>query len=125
MFKTYDSEFNDYTKYKKEQLSAFVFAMPESASPRYRRAMGLLVSHLSGDDAVVRFSTRHLEAPSGIIFFDGSKTDVEKIKKALAQPKLTVYISDNKTKEMENPFHIKPEGKVIPAAELNLDEEDL
>jgi NAD-dependent dihydropyrimidine dehydrogenase PreA subunit len=124
MFKTYDSEFNDYAKYKKEQLSAFIFAMPEAGSPRYRRALGLLVSHLSADDAVVRFSTRHLEVPSGIIFFDGSKTDVEKIKKALAQPRLTVFITDTKTKEMENPFHIKPEGKVVSATELNLDEED-
>jgi len=125
MFKTYDSEFNDYANYKKEQLSAFIFAMPESASPRYRRAMGLLVSHLSGDNAVVRFSTRHIEVPSGIIFFDGSKTDVEKIKKALTQPKLTVYISDSKTKEMANPFRLKPEGKVVKATELNLDEEDI
>jgi NAD-dependent dihydropyrimidine dehydrogenase PreA subunit len=125
MFKTYDSEFNDYAKYKKEQLSAFVFPMPEAASPRYRRAMGLLVSHISGDDAVVRFSTRHLDVPSAIIYFDGSKTDVEKIRKALLQPKLTVYLSSDKTKEMENPFHLKPEGKVVPAADLNLDQEGI
>jgi hypothetical protein len=123
MFKTYDSEFNDYAKYKKEQLSALIFPMPEAASPRYRRAMGLLVSHISGDDAVVRFSTRHLEVPSAIIFFDASKTDVEKLKKSLVQPKLTVYLSSDKTREMENPFHLKPEGKVMPAAEVKLDDE--
>ncbi len=123
MFKTHDREFNDYAKYKKEKLSAFIFPMPEANSPGYRRASGLLVSHLSADDAVVRFPTRYVEGPSAIIFFDGSKTGVEKIKKALAQPKLTVFLANDRTREMENPFLNKPEGKVVPATELKLDEE--
>jgi hypothetical protein len=33
-------------------------------------------------------------------------------------------MTDKKTKEMENPFHIKPEGKLVSATELNLDEDD-
>jgi hypothetical protein len=122
MFKAYDREFNDYSTHKSAQLSAFVFPMPEAAVARFRRAFGFLTSHLSADDGVVRFSTRYLDVPSGIVFFDTSMTDIEKVKKALAQPKLTVFTGNNQTKELENPFHIKTEGKVVPASELNLDD---
>ena len=45
----------------------------------------------------------------------------KKVKKALGQPKLTVFLTSDKTKEFTNPFHIESEGKVVPAAELNLD----
>ena len=121
MFKTYDCEFNGYSSHKQAQLSAFVFPMPEAAVLRFRRAFGLLSSHLSADNGVVRFSTRFFDVPSGIVLFDPSATDVEKLKKALSQPKLTVFLTSNKTKEFTNPFHIGTEGKVVPAAELNLD----
>ena len=121
MFKTYDCEFNRYSSHKQEKLSAFVFPMPEAAVLRFRRAFGLLSSHLSADNGVVRFSTRFLDVPSGIVLFDPSATDIEKVKKALGQPKLTVFLTSDKTKEFTNPFHIESEGKVVPAAELNLD----
>ena len=83
--------------------------------------MGLLSSHISADDGVVRFSTRYLDAPSGIVLFDTSMTSLEKVKAALRQPKLTVFMASKQTKEFTNPFHIEADGKVVSAAELNLD----
>jgi len=50
--------------------------------------------------------------------------NVEKIKTALTKPMLTVFLSDTETKDIENPFHIKPEGKVFKSTEILIDSED-
>lgn len=124
IFRPYDRKFNDYKEYKPEQLSVFVFAMPEAGVPTLRRYFSSLTSHLSADEGIVRLSTRYTDCPSAFLYFDPSKTDVEKIKKALVKPMLTVFLSDTETKDIANPFHIKPEGKVIKTTELNIDNED-
>ncbi|MGD8779702.1 MAG: 4Fe-4S binding protein [Ignavibacteria bacterium] len=121
IFRTYDRKFNGYDEYGEDQLSVYCFPMPEAGKPAYRRYFGSLTSHLSADEAIVRFSTRYIDEPYGYIFFDPTATTVEKIKEALTKPVLTVFISDNKTKNMKNPFHIKPEGKIQKMANLQLD----
>jgi len=123
IFKIYDREFNHYNKYKQEELSALIFPMPESNNPLLRRQFGALTSHLSADSGVVRFSTRYFDVPSGIIYFNPKVTSVEKIKKAVTLPKLTIFLRDTETKDVINPFHIKPEGKIVNASELKIDEE--
>ncbi|MGE5399722.1 MAG: 4Fe-4S binding protein [Ignavibacteriales bacterium] len=124
IFKLYDRNFNDYKEFKKEQLSVFVFPMPEASNPNLRQRFSSLTSHLSADEGIVRFSTRFLDVPSAIIFFNAEKTNVDKIKKALVKPMLTIFTSETQTKDIDNPFHIKPEGKVLKATEISIDEDE-
>jgi len=124
IFRPYDRKFNDYKEYTKEQLSVFIFPMPEAGVPTLRRFFGSLSSHLSADEGIVRLSTRYTESPSAFVYFAESKTNVEKIKQALVKPMLTIFVTEKETKDMVNPFHIKPEGKVVKATEFIIDDED-
>jgi polyferredoxin len=124
IFRIYDRKFNKYNSYPAEKLSVFVFPMPDAAVPALRRYLGSLSSHISADDGIVRLSTRYDEMPKGYIFFDPSQTDVEKIKAALVKENLTVFTSETETKDIKNPFKIKPEGVVVPAIDLSIDEEN-
>ena len=121
IFRTYDREFNGYKKYSVEKLSVFIFPMPEAASPQLRRYFSYLTSHLSADDGIVRLSTRFTNKPSCFIYFDESQTSVEKIKGALTKKKLTVFLSNAQTKDVDNPFHIKPNGMVKKAVDVKID----
>ncbi|MEW6193776.1 MAG: 4Fe-4S binding protein [Bacteroidota bacterium] len=122
IFRTYDRKFNDYKNYDVNKLSVFSFAMPEAGVPTLRRYFSYLTSHLSADDGIVRFSTRYVDQPYAYIFFDASQTDVDKIKAALVKQKLTIFTGENETKEVENPYHIKPEGEVISGSGFVEDE---
>ncbi len=124
IFRIYDREFNDYENYSPEQLSVFVFPMPQAGVSALRRFYGIFTSHLSGDEGIVRFSTRYLDEPSGIVFYDATKTNPDKIKKLLTVQTLTYYVSDTETKNAPNPFKIKPGGKVLKATELSIEEEE-
>lgn len=122
IFRTYDRKFNDYKKYDLDQLSIFIFSMPEAGVPTLRRYFASLTSHLSADKGIVRFSTRYTDKPYAYIFFDPNQTSVEKIKEALVKPILTVFVK-TETKDIKNPFKIKPEGKVLNYFEANIDED--
>ena len=124
IFRPYDRKFNDYKTFSLEQLSVFVFPMPEAGIPTLRRFFSSLTSHLSADEGIVRLSTRYTDSPSAFIYFDPSKTNVEKIIKALVKPMLTVFLNETETKDIANPFHIKPEGKVLKSIEVMIDSED-
>lgn len=123
IFRLYDRMFNDYKTYNREQLSVFVFKMPEAGVPALRRYLGSLASHLSADEGIVRLSTRYDGSPHAYIYFDPSQTKVESIKAALVKPKLTIFVSETETKDIENPYKIKPEGTVVSASSLDLDAE--
>lgn len=124
IFKIYDRMFNDYKEYKPEELSVLVFPMPDAANTALRRFLGSMSSHLSADSGIVRFSTRYFKTPSGLVYFDPAVTTAEKIKEALVKQKLTIFLNDTETKDIDNPFKIKPEGEVKPATELlHIDEE--
>ncbi len=124
IFRIYDREFNDYQEYKPEELAVLSFPMPEAGAAPMRRYFGSLTSHLSADDGVVRMSTRWTDKPTAYIFFVKEKTTVEKIKAALVKPMLTVFISDTETKDIKNPFKIKPDGEVTNATDLKIDMDD-
>jgi len=124
IFREYDRIFNNYDRYKTEQLAVFVFPMPEAAVPVYRRYFGQLTSHLSADNGVVRLLTRYTKVPTAYLFFDPAQVKIERIKEQLTKPKLTIFLSDTETKEVENPFHIKPVGEVKRAVDVQIDEED-
>ncbi len=123
IFRTYDRKFNGYNKFNLEQLSVFVFPMPEAAIPGLRRYFGSLTSHLSADNGIVRLSTRYIDQPTAFLYFDPSQTNVQKIKEALVKKTLTVFTSETETRDLENPFHIKPEGKIVKAVDANIDDE--
>lgn len=124
IFRPYDRLFNDYKTYEPEQLSVFIFPMPEAGIPTMRRYFGQLTSHLSADDGIVRLSTRFDNGPTAYLFFDPSQTDVEKIKSALTKEILTIFVSEVETKDVENPFKIVPNGIVKKYSEINIDEEE-
>jgi len=124
IFRPYDRKFNEYKKYEEEKLSVFVFSMPEAGMPALRRYFGSLTSHLSADNGIVRLSTRYDKGPTAYLFFDPSQTNVEKIKVALLKEKLTIFLSDTETKDIDNPFHIKPEGKVLSYQQISIKDEE-
>lgn len=124
IFRLYDRMFNGYEEYEEKQLHAFIFPMPEAANPALRQRFSSLTSHLSADEGIVRFSTRYLDGPSAIIYFDPEITNTENIKKALVKPVLTVFTSDTETMDVPNPFHMKPEGKTVKVSELTIDEDE-
>lgn len=123
IFKPYDRAFNGYGGYETAKLEVWKFPMPEADSTPLRRYFGSLSSHLSADDGVVRFSTRFLEEPVGLVFYDPAQTSAEKIRAALAKPTLTVFRTETETEDLENPFHITGEGIVVKASDLAIDSE--
>ena len=125
IFRTYDRKFNDYKKYAAEQISVFVFPMPEAGMPPLRRYLGSLSSHLSADNGIIRFSTRYEDKPYGYLFFDPKQTSIDSIKAALMKPTMTVFITDTEKKNIRNPFHIKAEGTVKKATALQIDDDSL
>jgi hypothetical protein len=123
IFRPYDRFFNGYDDYDPAHLEAWVFPMPEADAAPLRRYLPSLASHLSADDGVVRLSTRYLDGPVGIVFFDPAQTTAEKVRQALARPVLTVFRTQAETQEMENPFHLTAEGRVVKAENLAIEGE--
>lgn len=122
IFRIYDRLFNNYIQYNKSSLSVYVFPFPESGTAKLRRYLGSLASHLSADDGIVRLSTRYTKFPTGYIFFDPAKTSEVKIMESLTKKNLTVFTSKSETKDIENPYHIQPKGKVLSFDEVDIDE---
>ena len=118
IFRPYDREFNGYEQYAPAQLSVWVFSMPEAEAAPLRRYFGSLSSHLSADSGVVRLSTRYLDVPSGLVFYDPLKTNAEKISAALTNPTMTVFRTETTTESFENPFHLPATGKVMRGDEV-------
>lgn len=115
IFRTYDKKFNGFKKYDLEKLSVFSFPMQEAGVPTMRRFLGSLSSHLSADNGIVRLKTTYEDQPTAHIYFDPTQTNVEKIKSALIKKNLTIFVTETETKDIPNPFHIKPDGKVEKA----------
>lgn len=125
IFREYDRMFNGYADLQPEELSVLSFAMPEAGIPAFRRYFNSLSSHLSADSGIVRLSTRWEERPTAYIYFHNSKTTVEKIKEALVRPNLTVFTTQTTTKDMKNPFKIKPDGTVTSAVDVKIDPDEI
>jgi polyferredoxin len=119
MFDSFDENFNDYENYKPGELKVFVFPMPDAVNPKLQGSLIFMASHLSGNEGIVRFATGYSDGPRGYVFFNASKTNLDAIKSALTIKKFTIFTSDTETEEMDNPFHITPEGKLYNATEIN------
>lgn len=118
IFNSFEERFNDYESYKEEQLTVFIFPMPEAVDAELSGSLVYLASHLSGYDGIVRFRTGWFHEPSGFVYFNASKTDLETVRDALIKSKFKIYVSETETEEMDNPFHIKPNGTLINAKDI-------
>lgn len=117
MFIPFDMTFNRYKTYSPEQLSVYRVAMPQALQAGLRRSMNMLVSHLSGDDYVVRFETIYTGRPWANIYYVTAKTSPDSIAGALRQPQLTVHYRNGKTGKVANPFKFPGPGKVYSLKE--------
>jgi hypothetical protein len=106
MFHGYDDNFNQYEEYEPANLSVFRFPMPEAAQPGLQKKLDLLASHLSNDEGIVRFTTYFDGKAMGSVYYDTAKTSETAVRNALTQSVLTYFVSEDKTEQIPNPFHI-------------------
>ncbi len=117
MFAPYNMAFNHYKSYKPEELAVYELPMPQAASPRFRRSLQMLVSHLSTDDNVVRFQTVYTDKPYARIYYVTGKISPDSIYAALQKPTLTVHYRNGKTGKVKNPFKFPVPGKTLTVKE--------
>ncbi len=118
MFSRYDRKFNHYSKYKPEELKVLIYPMPEAANSTLARRLGYLVSHLSNEKGIVRFSTRYMNGPKALVYFNPKLISLEKLKAAISSPMMTVHFRGGKVEKVKNPYKSKPEGRVLSVVEL-------
>ncbi len=118
MFTPFARSFNHYRKYKPEQLQVLIYPFREALNSTLRRRLPYLVSHLSNNKGIVKFSTKYTDKPVALVYFDPTKTNIDEVKKTISASKLKVHFRDGSVKEVENPYKSKPEGEIITASEL-------
>ncbi len=118
MFTPYSRSFNGYKKYKAEELKILIYEFPEAENATLSRKLPYLVSHLSNNKGIVRFSVRYTDKPVAMVYFNPEKTTLEEVKQTVSSPKLKVHFRDGSVKEFDNWFKSKPEGEVIAANEI-------
>lgn len=117
IYRNNDRYFNEYESYNVDGLQVFMFSFPQSDS-NLRRYLPWLSSHLSVEKGIVRLSTRYINEPVGLVFFDPSLVSVERIKELLSMEKITTYSADGTATVRDNPYKISPEGTIITASEV-------
>jgi polyferredoxin len=116
-FPAMNQTFNNYETYKVSDLKVLEIGLPEAENSSYKRQLSYYVSHLSGNDGIVRFETLYTDKPIAHIYFDPAQVDSAEIVKMLTSPTMTVYLQDGSTRDFENPFHPEEPYKVISASE--------
>jgi len=97
--------FNDFESYKPDQLDSLDLNFSAAANPAQTDLPWYLLSHISNDKGVVKFST--LFTDSGIklrLLFVPALTNKEKIIAQLNQPEMDVHMSDGTEKKISNPY---------------------
>ncbi len=121
LFKEYDMQFNGYKKADKSKIEVFIFTMQDAAQSKLAPRLPYLTSHLSNWKGIKRFSTRHYEVPTGLLFFDETITSLDSVKIAVESKTLKVHFKDGSVKEVPNPFKIKAVGEVKKFSEIKID----
>ncbi|MDD3807590.1 MAG: 4Fe-4S binding protein, partial [Candidatus Marinimicrobia bacterium] len=114
-FPAIDQQFNNYKSYNLDQLSILEVGLPEADNSAFRRQLTFYVSHLSGNDGIVRFRTLYTDRPVAHIYFDPSQVDSATVVELLTSPTMTVYFSDDTIRDFENPFNPQEPYKMISA----------
>ncbi len=113
IFRPYNMVFNDYKKYKMDELAVYKIPMPQALNSNMRRMMTMLVSHLSSNDFIVRFRTIYQDQPYALIYFVKDRVQPDSIYQALTSPQLTVHYRNGKTGQVKNPFRFPQKGMVV------------
>ncbi len=112
-FQPFDMTFNDYENQEAGRLAVYEIDLPQAAEPGARRSLGLLASHLSTDESVVRLETVCRPLPRVRIHFLKGKNGPDSLYQALCQEKLTVHYSDGDTGQVANPFRFPQPGRIL------------
>ncbi|MHB2156582.1 4Fe-4S binding protein [Calditrichota bacterium GD2] len=116
LFIPFNMVFNEYKKYKPQDLAVYKIYMPQALNAGIRRSLMMLVSHLSTNDYIVRFKTDIVdEKPYAFVYFVKNKVPADSIFSALNKPQLTVHYRNGKTGLVNNPFRFPEKGEVIQA----------
>ena len=84
-----------------------------------RRQLPYLVSHISGDSAIVRFKTSAIGGRNvALIYFDPAMIDTGKIHQMLVVDTLKYYKSDDTVGYKKNIYKFNYPSKLHPAADF-------
>jgi len=109
--KPFDSRFNKYDTYKDKDLKEYRISMPQAADQNLADSVAYLVSHISSDNGIVRFTIEFSdEGVFAVISFVENLTDENKIFNELNSPSLTILYDDGTKETVKNPFVFKEKG---------------
>ena len=111
LFPPFEMTFNTKSDYTNDVVDTFLLTLGKNRLLRNR--FSYMVSHLSNDDGVVKFTTKLDENDKEIaeISYIDSMTTIEKIKAALLTDTLTISYSNGKKGKVENMFDFSEELK--------------
>ncbi len=119
MFGAYDKSFNGYELTAPDSLEIYEIGMPDAENVIVRRMLGSLVSHLSADSSIVRFSTSFVAGrPVAHVFFNPARTDTAAIYKMLMADTLVVFQKDGSTEKTPNEFEFALPARTLEASEF-------
>jgi len=104
LFVGYDQTYNDYSKYRPENLRILEIGFPEAESIGARRSLKYLTSHVSFFDGTVRVRTAFTDRSVLQVYFDPRQVNAQQIQQKLFEKTLKILTSESETKEMDNPF---------------------
>lgn len=108
-FKPFNRTFNDFDKFTENQLSVYRLPFAEAISQSKQQWFVYLMSHLSGNEHIVRMSVLwEGNAPVLHIYYVTGIVTPEEIHKMLLSPILTVHFNDGSTKDFDNPYTFIP-----------------
>jgi copper chaperone CopZ len=111
--KPFDSKFNKYDTYKEKDLKEYRITMPQAADQNLADSVAFLVSHISTDDGIVRFTTDFSdEGVFALITFVNAITDEKKIFDELNAKSLTILYNDGTRETVRNPFVFRAKGRI-------------
>ncbi|MCF7886161.1 MAG: 4Fe-4S binding protein [Candidatus Marinimicrobia bacterium] len=116
-FKAYNRKFNNYNDVPTDSLYIYEIGMPGADNSSIHRRLGLLSSHLSFNDDIVRIQTLYNKRPVLRIYYKKGKVEKNELYNKLVAPKLTVMLRSGKTKEFNNTFKFEKPATVFPVSD--------
>jgi len=115
-FAGYDRKFNDYDQYIEDELRIFEIGLPAAENSVIRRRLGLLTSHLSFNDGIVRVRTLYRERPALQVYYDPAQVTPPEIEAMLKAEQIKYMVRGGATKQIENPFSYAEPMHTLPVA---------
>ena len=119
MFGAYNQQFNGYQDRDISQLDIYEIGMPRAENFMLRRQLPYLVSHISEDSSVVRFTTSFTNNRRvAQVFFDPAQMDTATIHHLLVADTLRYFKSDDTRGAKRNIFEFEYPSRIIKAADF-------